>query len=80
MLAYRLFPIAEDGRIADAPLVIEALHDGAALVQGERVLSDRAHEVWQGARLVGTVVGRPAHDRLTDVRSAFDALPYPRRR
>ena len=69
---YRLFPIAPDGRIADAPVILDAIHDVAALFHGERIC-DRTHEVWDGARRVGVVFGKPAHDYLADVREAFGA-------
>ncbi len=80
MPAYRLFPIGTTGLIADAPVIIHAIHDEAALTQSERMRDDRTREVWRGDRLVGVVLGRPAHDQLASTRAAFGGSPCPRLR
>ena len=80
MPAYRLFPIGATGLIADEPVIIDALHDEAALIQSECMGDDRTREVWRGDRLIGVVLGRPAHDQLNATRAAFGGSPCPRRR
>ncbi len=79
MPIYRLFPIAPDGKIADAPMIIEASHDNAALILGERVLDGRTVEVWEGTKLIGVVLGSPSHDQLAEVREAFGASSFHQR-
>ena len=51
MPVYRLFPIATTGLIADTPIIIDAIHDKAALTQSERMRDDRTREVWRGEGL-----------------------------
>ena len=80
MPVYRLFPIATTGLIADKPIIIDAIHDEAALTQSERMRDDRTREVWRGDRLVGVVLGRPARDQLASTRAAFGSSPCQKRR
>lgn len=56
MPAYKLYEVGENGRSSDPPKLFDALSDTAAIKIASGSLTDCDLELWEGERLVITLV------------------------
>lgn len=52
---YRIYQLRHDARIEGPPTVLDALDDGEALREAQVLVRTAQVEVWEGARLVGSI-------------------------